>query len=42
MAKCPHCEKAVTLKSVNRDNDEVHKEVHGTIKKRSYVFMSSM
>ncbi len=33
MAKCPHCEKEVTLESVNRDGDKVHKEVHGTIKK---------
>ena len=31
MAKCPHCEKTVTLESVN--NDMVHKEVHGTLKK---------
>lgn len=33
MAKCPHCDQVVTLESVNRENDEVHKEVHGTIKK---------
>lgn len=33
MAKCPHCQKEVTLESVNRDGEEVHKEVHGTIKK---------
>jgi uncharacterized protein with PIN domain len=33
MAKCPHCEEEVTLESVNRDGDKVHKEVPGTIKK---------
>ena len=33
MAKCPHCDQVVTLKSEKHANDEVHKEVHGTIKK---------
>ncbi|MBN1506313.1 MAG: hypothetical protein JW955_05680, partial [Sedimentisphaerales bacterium] len=33
MAKCPHCDEVVTLESVNRDDNTVHKEVHGTIKK---------
>ena len=34
MAKCPHCEKDVTLHSTQRnERDEIEKDVEGTIKK---------
>ncbi len=34
MAKCPHCEKEVSLISTMKDeSSEVHKEVEGIIKK---------
>jgi len=34
MAKCPYCEKEVTLESATRQSrDEVHKEVAGIVKK---------
>jgi hypothetical protein len=37
MAKCPHCEKAVTLDKTTREvapaSEEVHKDVIGIVKK---------
>jgi len=34
MAKCPHCEKEITLRSAKKDeNSEVQKEIEGMIKK---------
>lgn len=34
MAKCPHCEKRITLRSAKKDeNNEVQKEIKGRIKK---------
>jgi phage terminase large subunit GpA-like protein len=35
MAKCPHCNKEVTLNSTKKDEspEELHKEVEGMIKK---------
>ncbi|HUV60145.1 MAG TPA: hypothetical protein VMW09_08540 [Desulfatiglandales bacterium] len=34
MAKCPHCEKEITLRSAKKDeSSEIQKEVEGMIKK---------
>jgi len=34
MAKCPHCDKEVTLDSAKREgSEELHKDVKGVIKK---------
>jgi uncharacterized protein with PIN domain len=34
MAKCPHCEKKITLQSASKDeNSEVQTEIKGMIKK---------
>lgn len=34
MAKCPYCEKPVSLEDTGRETaDEVHKEVEGLVKK---------
>lgn len=36
MAKCPHCEKLVTMK--NHDTDQVYCEVVGRIKKETMYY----
>jgi len=34
MAKCPHCDKEVSLEATNKDeSSEVHKESEGIVKK---------